>query len=120
MSSFFVFLFSYGVIFAGYMVNNLLGDMEKHVKILEKLCWICRQKIVKSKGYINPKDVSAYSEVLQELFSVSVNKETEEVNFTFTWRFDVYKLNIIKKWNKDLFFSSSIITVTIFGVCGIT
>ena len=57
------------------MVNNLLDDMEKYVKILEKLCRICRQKIVKSKGYINPKDVSAYSEVLQKLFSVSVNKK---------------------------------------------
>ena len=57
--------------------------MENHVKNLEKLCRCC-QTIAKSKGYINPKDVSAYSEVLQELFIISVNEESEEVNFTFT------------------------------------
>ena len=77
-------MLSYSVISAGCLVNNLLDDMENHVKSLEKLCRICCQKIVKSKGYINPKDVSAYSEVLQELFTVSVNEESEEVNFTFT------------------------------------
>ena len=77
-------MFSYSVISAGCLVNNLLDDMENHAKSLEKLCRICCQKIVKSKGYISPKDVSAYSEVLQELFSVSVNEESEEVNFTFT------------------------------------
>ena len=58
--------------------------MENHAKSLEKFCRICCQKIVKSKGYINPKDVSVYSEVLQEFFSVSVNEESEEVNFTIT------------------------------------
>ena len=59
-----------------------------------------RQKIVKRKGYINPKAVSAYTEVLQGLFSISVNEESKEVNFTFTEDFT----NIIKKSNKNLFF----------------
>ena len=99
------------------MVNNLLDEKERHVKSLEKLCRICCQKIVKSKGYINPKSVSSYSEVLQELFSISVNEESEEVNFTFTE--DLIFVNFMKKCNKNLFFRmSSIITVTIFSVSG--
>ena len=65
-------------------MNNLLDDMENHIKSLEKLCRICCQKSVKSKGYINPNDASAYNEVLQELLSISVNEESKEVNFTFT------------------------------------
>ena len=90
--------------------------MEDHVKSLEELCRIWCQKVVKCKGYINPKYVSPYSEVLQELFSICVNEESEEVNFTFTWWFDIHKFNIIKKFNKNLFFSFSIITVTIYLV----
>ena len=84
------------------MVNNLLDEIERHVKGLEKLCRICCQKILKSKDYISPKGVSAYSEVLQELFSISVNEESKEVNFTFTE--DVIFINFIKKCNKNLFF----------------
>ena len=99
------------------MVNNLLDEKERHVKSLEKLCRICCQKIVKSKGYINPKSVSSYSEVLQELFSIIVNEESEEVNFTFNE--DLIFVNFMKKCNKNLFFRmSSIITVTIFSVSG--
>ena len=72
------------MISAGCTANNLLDEMERYVKSLEKLCRICCQKIAKSKGYINPKGISSYGQVLQEMFSISVNKESEEVNFTFT------------------------------------
>ena len=58
--------------------------MERHVKSLEKLCRICCQKILKSKGYINPEGVSTYSEKLQELLSISVNEVSKEVKLTFT------------------------------------
>ena len=81
------------MIFAGCLVNNLLDEMERHIKSLETLCGICCQKIVKSKGYINAKGVSAYSEVLQELFSISGNEESKEVNFTFTE--DLIFINLI-------------------------
>ena len=66
------------------MVNNILDEMERHVKSLEKLCRICCQKILKSKGYINPEGVSTYSEKLQELLSISVNEVSKEVKLTFT------------------------------------
>ena len=65
---------------------------------------ICCQKIVKSKGYINPKNISSNSEVLKELFSISVNKESEEVNFTFTE--DLIFVNFIKKCNNVKFIFS--------------
>ena len=86
------------------MVNNILDEKKRHVKSLEKLCMICCQKIVKSKGYINPKNVSSNSEVLKELFSISVNKESEEVNFTFTE--DLIFINFIKKCNNVEFIFS--------------
>ena len=89
------------MISAGSMVNNLLDEMERHVKSLEKLCRISCQKILKSKGYINPEGVSAYSEELQELLSISVNEESKEVKFTFTE--DLIFINFIKKYNKNLF-----------------
>ena len=89
------------MISAGCMVNNVLDGMKRHVKSLEKLCRICCQEILKSKGYTNPKGVSAYSEVLQELFSISVNEENEEVNFTFTE--ELIFIHFIKKYNKNLF-----------------
>ena len=86
------------------MVNNILDEKKRLVKSLEKLCMICCQKIVKSKGYINPKNVSSNSEVLKELFSISVNKESEEVNFTFTE--DLIFINFIKKCNNVEFIFS--------------
>ena len=73
------------------MVNNILDEKKRHVKSLEKLCMICCQKIVKSKGYINPKNVSSNSEVLKELFSISVNKEKWKGKLYFYWRFDICK-----------------------------
>ena len=76
------------------MVNNILDEMERHVKSLEKLCRICCQKILKSKGYINPEGVSAYSEKLQELLSISVNEVGEEVKLTFTE--DLIFINLLK------------------------
>ena len=75
--------------------------MERHVKSLEMLCKICCQKILKSKGYINPEGVSAYSEELQELLSISVNEESEEVKFTFTE--DLVFIDFIKIYKKNLF-----------------
>ena len=83
------------------MVINVLDGMKRHVKSSEKLCRICCQEILKSKGYTNRKGVSTYSEVLQELFSISVNEENEEVNFTFTE--ELIFIHFIKKYNKNLF-----------------
>ena len=83
------------------MVNNLLDEIKRHVKSLERLCRICCQEIPKNKGYTSPKSVSAYNEVLQELFSISVNEENEDVNFTFTE--ELIFIHFIKKCNKNLF-----------------
>ena len=78
-------------------MNNLLHEVERHVKSLEMLCKICCQKILKSKGYIIPEGVSAYSEELQELLTIS----GKEVKFTFTE--DLVFINFIKIYNKNLF-----------------
>ena len=54
------------------------------------------KEILKSKSYVNLKVVYAYSEVLQELFSISVNEESEEVNFTFTGDLIFINIKLLK------------------------
>ena len=57
--------------------------MENHKKNLERICRIYASIIVLKLGYINPKNVSDYSELLYTKFNVDVGNGNENTHPKF-------------------------------------
>ena len=55
--------------------------MEKHLKILEKICRVCKHPIIFKAGYINPKAAKDFNDIFEENYNISVTSESSDVQF---------------------------------------
>ena len=78
--------------FVSYMFLHSRIKMEKHLKLLDHTCCLCKNTIVLKRGYVTPKTCYDYADVLKNFFGVLITEEDRTVSYTIINFFLFYLL----------------------------
>ena len=66
--------------------------MEKHLKLLDRTCRLCKNTIVLKRGYVTPKTCYDYADFLRNFFGVLTTAEDRTISCTMLNIFLFYLL----------------------------